>query len=715
MKEKSAMKIVEKLLIWSYFLTSVIQALPITSKPLENNLDHLIREVEWFSHGTSRHDFNRNGPLPGASKKITPKSIFITPNFNNLTSQLCAPGFKIDEKGQCIQVISINQEDLLVTRLQSILSQTTDNAENGIKVDYYDYDEDNSESNEFPYQVNLPLTINTENFNTEDDEKILESFFDKPTTEKFHQKQSTISNNYPESIEFVSFDKRNNFTTDESSGTNINAHIEPHHYVSSSAKYEQLPNSTNFSTVFGENISNTERLNTISDKIVPLIDVNLKNDTTLNINNTEVEYLFDNINNNLNSTTTKIYSIMPTDGEDDIINTSNNASAFNGTTKENKNEFYSDDIVENIELTSESPTTETVDLIIDDNDENITTADLLEDLDESGNFTSEEIMTSSSNDFISSSNDIEITTEDMSGDGSGDSTLTATSIDFVSENPNSMENFNLKVANETEKNKVERNNIVKQEEKYDTLDENDSSNRFVYHHLPFVNLNNSQISTSENPSSIHQMQTNQVELVHKIVEETKKEQQNVENRVRFPNLYEELNNHPLQVTKSEAIKFPGEATNRFPVFKSVTNNNEFKTEKLPKNQNLPTSTSSFWFMQNGFDGDKTDQKPPLLKFWSRMPLIRDPALFMPRQNIRNKVPSPIYLQSHNYQKEQQDSENPQFLPQSYRNRYNHRTTTNKQSYRENSKSPGENFYKEVSAQDNYKVIPQRNYQYSNRR
>lgn len=714
------MKTVEKLLIWSYLFASVTNALPITSKPLENNLDHFIREAGWYSHD-SRHDFNRNGPYSGPAKKITPKSIFITPNFNNLTSQICPPGFKIDEKGQCIHVININQEDLLVTRLQSILSQTTDNAENGIKVDYYDYDEDNSESNEFPYQVNLPLVIDTDIENT-DDEKILESFFEKPATEKFHQKQQpTFDSDQSESIEFVSFNRKNNFTTNESSGTVIDANIQPHRYTAAadSNNYD-LSNSTTYSTVVGENIANTERLDIVSDKNVPLIDRNVKNDTTLSINNTEVEYLFDYINKNLNSTTTKVQNITLTDGEYDIMNISNKASAFNGTSKENMNEFYSEDI-DNIELTSDAPTTESVDLIIDDTEENITIGVLDDELDESGNFTSDESVTNVSSDYISNSDDIEITTEDMSGDGSGDSTLTSAPVEFVSENPiDIIENLDLKIQNETEKNKKDRDTIIKQEQKFDSLESIDSFNRFVYHHLPAqINLN--QVSTTENPpplSVIHQLQSNQVEMVQKIVEETKKKQEDVENKIRFPNVDEEMENHPLHVTKSDMIKFPGESTNRFPTFKSITrnsNNNNFKTEKLlSASQNLPTATPPIWFVPNGFEVDKSGPKPNLLKFWSRMPLIRDPAMHTSRQNTRHKISSPIYLHSQHYPSVQQHSENPHFPTQNLRHRYNHGTTS-EQNYRENSKSPGESFYKEVSAQDNYKVIGQRNLQYSNRR
>lgn len=140
-------------------------AYPITSQPLENNSDTLAWEA-WLMVDSENPSPGSNGgsPYGGKSRKITAKSIFITPNFHNLTSQICPPGYKIDHRGQCIQIISINQDDLLVTRLQSFLSQTTDNAENGIKEDYYDYEDESVESNG-PFQVNLPLTFDLEPIN----------------------------------------------------------------------------------------------------------------------------------------------------------------------------------------------------------------------------------------------------------------------------------------------------------------------------------------------------------------------------------------------------------------------------------------------------------------------------------------------------------------------------------------------------------------------
>lgn len=74
---------------------------PLTSKALDNQSDHLIWQTAWLNDKS-------DNPFSGESKKITAKSIFITPNFSQHPSH-CPPGFKIDVDGKCIKVVSINQ------------------------------------------------------------------------------------------------------------------------------------------------------------------------------------------------------------------------------------------------------------------------------------------------------------------------------------------------------------------------------------------------------------------------------------------------------------------------------------------------------------------------------------------------------------------------------------------------------------------------------
>lgn len=82
------------------------ESLPVTSKALESNSDQLIWQTAWFS--SQLHDGRDESPFTGEPKKITAKSIFITPNFNENVSH-CPPGYKIDDNGKCVKVVNINQ------------------------------------------------------------------------------------------------------------------------------------------------------------------------------------------------------------------------------------------------------------------------------------------------------------------------------------------------------------------------------------------------------------------------------------------------------------------------------------------------------------------------------------------------------------------------------------------------------------------------------
>jgi hypothetical protein len=95
----------EIITLLTLLLTSHSSALPVTSKALDNNSDQLIWQTAWYSH---LNEGNKETPFTGGdSRKITAKSIFITPNFNPNTSH-CPPGYKIDDKGKCIKVVNIN-------------------------------------------------------------------------------------------------------------------------------------------------------------------------------------------------------------------------------------------------------------------------------------------------------------------------------------------------------------------------------------------------------------------------------------------------------------------------------------------------------------------------------------------------------------------------------------------------------------------------------
>lgn len=65
------------------------ESLPITSKALDDNSDQLIWQSAWYSQRVNEE--KKESPFTGDSKRITAKSIFITPNFNQNASH-CPPG-----------------------------------------------------------------------------------------------------------------------------------------------------------------------------------------------------------------------------------------------------------------------------------------------------------------------------------------------------------------------------------------------------------------------------------------------------------------------------------------------------------------------------------------------------------------------------------------------------------------------------------------------
>lgn len=107
----------------------MVYTLPIISKPLDANPDHLIWEA--LSVDTRNTD-------PDKVRKI-PKSIFITPNLNT-SKTLCPAGSKLGPDGKCLQTVKIDKIEVLKKQIESFIkvNQTTNPP---LDVDY-EYDEE---------------------------------------------------------------------------------------------------------------------------------------------------------------------------------------------------------------------------------------------------------------------------------------------------------------------------------------------------------------------------------------------------------------------------------------------------------------------------------------------------------------------------------------------------------------------------------------------
>lgn len=115
------------LLLMIVYVACFVQTLPIISKPLEKNPDHLVWEA-LLTIDTHRSD--------DKTRKI-PKSIFITPILGN-----CPPDHKLGSDGKCYKTLKIDPVDLLKSQIAFLFKKnktaTTEYVED---YDYSEYGE----------------------------------------------------------------------------------------------------------------------------------------------------------------------------------------------------------------------------------------------------------------------------------------------------------------------------------------------------------------------------------------------------------------------------------------------------------------------------------------------------------------------------------------------------------------------------------------------
>lgn len=141
----------------------MLLALPITSKPYGRSPDHLAWDTFGDSYGDDSLEPSSDGY--GKPKKIHPKSIFIAPTHNSVTT--CGPGFAIDDRGNCIQTFQINHNQLLLNQLEHLLAHHNQQSPNSPQQeDMYDYDYDyeatspsTKDAQKGPFQLTIPVQL----------------------------------------------------------------------------------------------------------------------------------------------------------------------------------------------------------------------------------------------------------------------------------------------------------------------------------------------------------------------------------------------------------------------------------------------------------------------------------------------------------------------------------------------------------------------------
>ena len=245
-----------------------------------------------------------------------------------------------------------------------------------------------------------------------------------------------------------------------------------------------------------------------------------------------------------------------------------------------------------------------------------------------------EVLESSSEKTGSSSSTTESSTEEIyeedmiSGDDSNETTYAATSIiEDVSQKPKQIETTNkttillattpktnlyfsqqLITPNNTDLDIKNRDALLNQELKMRDLERIDTNNRFVYHHLPNTGVttapsNKWYPSASGSPAFQPISATDQVKLVHKIVEA-----QREQNKIRFPATSENLardptgqrpqdDSIPKPIIKPDIVRFPGASTNRFSVYPLTANTNRPAADNFNGRKSISVSTTQkpFWW------------------------------------------------------------------------------------------------------------------------
>lgn len=678
-------------------MLALANGLPITSKPLDNSPDHLTWDVG----------------IGGKAKKKSDRSIFIAPQvvFNN---SFCPPNSKLGYDGKCIQMVQINPADILVTKLQSILGNGGGSPNTDVDTDYDYYDSSG------PFQVNLPLSIDLPVEQPGQQLIPEETFYDGSVVE-------VSSNIRADSLKQTSTVKsvpHSTFLTESSRDPMDQTAAESHTDISFLA-FESLPNGTLSSRVEMDSKNGTfvQKIVLSSTPAVPTITTVGSTDAeTGELSSTStVATSFPDITSTISSTTVEDFSSSTTDNPTATSVTTTMApteqyltseSSIATTTQVSSNDSPDEDIESfKTELAEESfmlepsasTTTDFPSTDMSDFESDLatlstgSTTSVDRTTTDRSEVTTEQITTTKMSTYAfplfstrrtySPSKPVQIVTPVktkwysppgvtppsfiVASNTQQERTTRATpETTTVSLKPST--DAPLVIINDTENDKKNRDNIHRLELK-DTLREAmDANNRFVYHHLPASHAPSTTPPTSTTSQSHNYV--DQLKMINDIVAENKQRHQQTSSsnsRIRFPSRDED------QMTSASSsngvVRFPGSVSNR------VTQHANRIPDIFPKK--TPDSTTQrppFWWLPSGWEVDQTGQKPMLLRFWSRMPLVRDQSLTTTSVSSNNN--------------------SNRWRPSSGS------TAPSSVSPRGNSKSPSENFYKEVSSQDVYKVL-----------
>ncbi|XP_055691412.1 uncharacterized protein LOC129794640 [Lutzomyia longipalpis] len=629
-----------------------VASLPVTSKPLASNPDHLAWEA-WLTVD-SRNPFHND-----MTRKITPKSIFIAPNFRN-ESLPCPTGFKVDHRGQCIRVVSIDPNDLLANRLQSILASTNLQMDDD---EIYDYDASYDTSG--PFQVNLPLSLDANS-------KLEENGGMGKAPEGLKENTQILKGESSNIEETVEDQQETTTTADDEEKVTTDMFL-----ASSEDGIEDI---TDVTTI--ENISTAQLPLVASSTNEPSHEV--ESSTGTNENVTWEEKLENTTNSAIESSTDQSTE-KPPDAmvEEEMVALRQEEDL---TTTTLRSDVKKDEL--NVDSTTQSTNFEDITTITNVvGTERVTLwtsaasplptvgtphgwrtdekrVVIITDKFKPSRKETVQIVTPIPNIFISTTDAVEESTQ----------------LDDGKEL--------LGVLDETALEKKMREMVINQEEKDAALEKIDANNRFVYHHLKNPPASTEQSPTTTTPphtttteanvvittTVVREDVTTEVPPSQKVRKTNRPEKitEKPQNRIRFPT--DSAEEDPEEF-KGDLIRFPGPASHRFLpnmnrlIPESVTRRTPPTTATPPGNDPGRGQAGAFanrkqswypsaWAGNSRNQTTTKQQKPVLLRFWSRMPLVRDTS-FTGRRSL---------------------------------------------GHRENSKSPSDNLYRDIPPQDIYRVI-----------
>lgn len=252
----------------------------------------------------------------------------------------------------------------------------------------------------------------------------------------------------------------------------------------------------------------------------------------------------------------------------------------------------------------------------------------------------------------------------------------------------------LNIENDSDLNKKLRESIIKHERNEDAIETIDQHNRFVYnrletssHRIPTVIMPTTTVMppTAQPTSTLRNLIEHLRMISNKYSEAQSQKHSSDRTKVRFPdhnqsgqysmgingmmNVRAGSNSIDNPKDSQRVVKFPGPVSQRNP----VPNRNRLIPEELSRKppDPQPPEKQTYSWPPRGWQVDRSistaNTRPVLMRFWNKMPLIRDPSF----SDVSERT-------------------------------------------RENSKSPTDSLFEEIPVSDVYKVLPSRNYKHNNR-